>query len=253
MTRPFSEGMDRVFGTETTLYKAIYDTINVPNVGKWNPHGSGIYQSHEVKVYPTISDSVRTATCTRSLDYPLNCVCNSGFHKNEFGECIRCPEGAFMYNFQCVAVDRQAISCDRENDIGSPDEMGKLECPSGHSVAVHSHLLGRTDTNTCSNNKNSSPSSNYDICTKKSRSCFTFEFDQNFQKHCDGKRSCRYELHKFEPELGLMDKKYVPWHKCCKDVNKYITIDYGCAKNKDPVNVEETGMCDSCDTGNSLN
>jgi len=77
-------------------------------------------------------------------------------------------------------------------------------------------------------------------------SCETTSFVDAFGKHCAGKQSCDYNLHKFEPKLDLMDGNSEHWAKCCKKVDKYITITYGCAQIPLPAMVDEHGICASC-------
>jgi len=79
-------------------------------------------------------------------------------------------------------------------------------------------------------------------------SCDTTPFVDAFEKHCAGKQSCDYQLHKFEPRLDfVVDGKKGLWAKCCKKSKTYIQITYGCAQIPPvPAIVDENGICASC-------
>jgi len=109
--------IDRVFGTETKLYEAMYNYIKVENVTNFNPWGTptksatiytdsfwtgasytltstvywkppirDFYKTVEVSVFPISEETgEKTGNCRRSTRVPTQCDCNKGYDKNEQG------------------------------------------------------------------------------------------------------------------------------------------------------------------------
>ena len=109
--------MDRVFGTETKLYEAMYNYITVENVRQFHPLGTPgasytvytdefwtgsyyeltstvywlppirqFYKTEEVNVFPISEESGgKTGICRRGTRLPTSCDCNDGYEKNEQG------------------------------------------------------------------------------------------------------------------------------------------------------------------------
>ena len=219
--------LDQVFGTEMRFYKSIFDTITIPNgtnkyPAGWDPSEATWGMLREVRVFPMTSDKTPkiSATCTRNVRDGTNCKCEPRFEKDDHGECIQCPRGTFLYTFghtgYCVTPDREEISCDQKSDWG---DMGfpMLKCPADTTIAVNTATVGRTDTEICSGNKDSSPLSNYAICTEDNPTfCdpsgeFIRTFRKTFRAHCAGKTFCSYRFDAvFLEGTNLLEKIWPP-------------------------------------------